>query len=79
MKLAVVLTQWKRSTLEQQLQHVLNQKNIIIDYLIVFQNENHVDIAHLKSKYNFMFLFFFFSSTIFLLKERITGPVIPFS
>jgi hypothetical protein len=54
MKLAVVLTQWKRSTLEQQLQHILSQKDITIDYLIVFQNENHIDISHLKSTYNFI-------------------------
>jgi hypothetical protein len=54
MKLAVVLTQWKRNTLEQQLRHILSQKDITIDYLIVFQNENHVDITHLKSKYNFI-------------------------
>ena len=52
--LAVVLTQWKRNTLEEQLQSVLNQKNIKIHYLIVFQNENHCDISNLKNKYNFI-------------------------
>ena len=54
MTLAVVLTQWKRNTLEQQLQQIQNQKNITIDYLIVFQNENHHDISHLKTRYNFI-------------------------
>tara|TARA_Y100000816_G_scaffold134770_1_gene95235 strand:- start:132 stop:839 length:708 start_codon:yes stop_codon:yes gene_type:complete len=54
MKLAVVLTQWKRNNLEQQLKHVSNQKDITIDYLIVFQNENHIDISNIKSKYNFI-------------------------
>ena len=54
MVLAVVLTQWKRNTLEEQLKSILNQKNIIINYLIVFQNENHHDISHLKDKYDFI-------------------------
>ena len=54
MKLAVLLTQWKRNHLEEQIKSVLNQKDIRIDYLIVFQNENHVDISDLKSKYNFI-------------------------
>jgi len=53
MKIAVLLTQWKRNNLEKQLISILNQ-TIKIDFLIVFQNENHVNIDHLKSKYNFI-------------------------
>ena len=54
MELAVVLTQWKRNTLEKQLKSIMNQKNVNISYLVVFQNENHCDISHLKEKYNFI-------------------------
>jgi hypothetical protein len=53
MKIAVVLTQWKRAHLEKQLESMARQ-TIHIDYLIVFQNENHVDIRDLKQKYNFI-------------------------
>lgn len=47
----VVLTQWKRPHLEKQLRQIMNQ-TIKIDYVIVFQNENHVDITDLIKKYN---------------------------
>ena len=53
MKLLVVLTQYKRNNLEAQLKHVYNQ-TIKPDYLIVFQNENHVDISNIKKKYKFI-------------------------
>lgn len=53
MKLLVVLTQYKRSNLEKQLQQ-LDKQTIKPDYLVVFQNENHVDITHLKNKYQFI-------------------------
>ena len=52
-KLLVVLTQYKRSHLEQQLASIHNQ-TIKPDYLVVFQNENHVDITELKQKYGFI-------------------------
>lgn len=53
MTLLVVLTQYKRSNLERQLQSLQNQ-TMIPDYLVVFQNENHVNIEHLKDKYKFI-------------------------
>ncbi len=53
MKLLVVLTQYKRSHLENQLKQIDNQ-TIKPDYVVVFQNENHIDISHLKSTYNFI-------------------------
>tara|TARA_Y100000389_G_scaffold192418_1_gene219833 strand:- start:764 stop:1468 length:705 start_codon:yes stop_codon:yes gene_type:complete len=53
MSIALLLTQWKRNNLENQLKSIMNQ-TIHIDYIIVFQNEDHVNIDHLKSKYNFI-------------------------
>jgi hypothetical protein len=53
MKLLVVLTQYKRSNLEMQLIQVKKQ-TIQPDYLVVFQNENHININNLKEKYNFI-------------------------
>ena len=52
MKLLVVLTQYKRNHLEKQL-CAINNQTIKPDYLVVFQNESHVDIIHLKEKYKF--------------------------
>jgi hypothetical protein len=53
MKLLVVLTQYKRNHLENQLRAISDQ-TIKPDYLVVFQNENHVDISNLKPKYDFI-------------------------
>ena len=53
MKLLVLLTQYKRNNLEKQLIQIKNQ-TIKPDYIVVFQNENHVDISELKEKYNFI-------------------------
>jgi len=53
MKLLVVLTQYKRNHLEKQLIQ-MDKQTIKPDYLVVFQNENHVDISGLKEKYNFI-------------------------
>ncbi len=53
MKLLVVLTQYKRNHLEYQLQQI-NKQTIKPDYLVVFQNENHIDISNLKDKYDFI-------------------------
>ena len=53
MKLLVVLTQYKRSHLEKQLIQ-MNKQTIKPDYLVVFQNENHIDISDLKEKYEFI-------------------------
>ena len=53
MSLLVVLTQYKRNHLENQLKAINNQ-TIKPNYLLVFQNENHLDITHLKEKYEFI-------------------------
>ena len=53
MKICVLLTQWKRNNLEKQLASLYNQ-TIKLDKIIVFQNENHVDIEHLKQKFHFI-------------------------
>lgn len=52
MKVAVILTQYKRNHVEQQLVALQNQ-TLNVDTIVVFQNEAHVDIHHLKNKYNF--------------------------
>tara|TARA_B110000114_G_C15092689_1_gene399513 strand:- start:3334 stop:4044 length:711 start_codon:yes stop_codon:yes gene_type:complete len=53
MKLLVVLTQYKRNHLEKQLVQ-MGKQTIKPDYLVVFQNESHVDISDLKEKYKFI-------------------------
>ena len=53
MKFIVVLTQYKRNNLEKQLIQIKKQ-TLQPDYVVVFQNENHVDISDLKSKYKFI-------------------------
>ena len=53
MKLLVVLTQYKRNHLEMQLVQ-MGKQTIKPDYLVVFQNESHVDIGGLKEKYKFI-------------------------
>ena len=53
MKICVVLTQYKRKHLEEQLKHIEKQ-TMKPDYLVVFQNENHVNIENLKNKYKFI-------------------------
>ena len=52
MKLLVVLTQYKRNHLEKQLVQ-MDKQTVKPDYLVVFQNEGHVDISGLKEKYKF--------------------------
>jgi hypothetical protein len=52
MKIAIILTQYKRGHIEQQLIALQNQ-TLNVDTIVVFQNEMHVDIEHLKNKYNF--------------------------
>lgn len=49
----LVLTQYKRHHLEEQLQAIASQTKSP-EYIVVFQNENHVDISDLKDKYNFI-------------------------
>jgi hypothetical protein len=49
----VVLTQYKRNHLEKQLFQIEKQ-TLKPKYVVVFQNENHVDISNLKDKYNFI-------------------------
>ncbi len=53
MKIGVLLTQWKRNNLEYQLQSLYSQ-TLVPHYIVVFQNENHVNILPLKEKYNFI-------------------------
>ena len=53
MKFSVVLTVYKRKHLERQLL-ALEKQTIKPDYLIVYQNENHINIEELKKKYNFI-------------------------
>ena len=48
MKICILLTQYKRNYLKQQLESIKNQ-SLQPNYLIVFQNENHVNIDDLKS------------------------------
>ena len=50
-KIGIILTQWKRNHLENQLNCIINQ-SIKIDFIIVFQNENHVDITNILKKFN---------------------------
>ena len=47
MKFIVILTQYKRNNLETQLEHISKQ-TLKPDYLVVFQNEIHLNIDHLK-------------------------------
>ena len=54
-KLIIILTQYKRKNLERQLQSIERQ-TLQPDYLVVFQNENHVNIEPLKQKYKFIHL-----------------------
>tara|TARA_B110000444_G_C18677457_1_gene518118 strand:+ start:31 stop:738 length:708 start_codon:yes stop_codon:yes gene_type:complete len=53
MKIGIVLTQWKRNHLIHQLNSIYNQ-TLKPHYIVVFQNEEHVDITPLKKKYNFI-------------------------
>ena len=52
-KVLVVLTQYKRQHLKTQLIQLAAQTQKP-DYLVVFQNENHVDISNLKEIFNFI-------------------------
>jgi hypothetical protein len=51
--ICVVLTQYKRNHLEEQLEQIKKQ-TVQPKYLIVFQNGNHVSIEHLKDTYDFI-------------------------
>ena len=53
MQVLVLLTVYKRNTLEDQLKSIYNQ-TLKPDYLVVFQNENHINIEPLKQKYKFI-------------------------
>jgi len=48
----ILLTQYKRSNLEQQLK-IIQSASIDFKKVIVYQNEDHVDISSLKLQYNF--------------------------
>jgi hypothetical protein len=51
--IALVLTQYKRNHLQEQLEAIKLQ-TLQPKYIIIFQNENHVDITPLKKDYNFI-------------------------
>lgn len=51
----IVLTQYKRNNLEKQLT-LLEESKVDFKKVIVYQNENHVDITPLKSFYNFQLI-----------------------
>lgn len=48
-----VLTQYKRTYLRQQLEAVRAQ-TLVPSYIVVFQNESHVDISDLKEEFGFL-------------------------
>lgn len=52
-EVAIVLTQYKRKHLQEQLDAIKRQ-TLQPKYIIVFQNENHIDITSLKKEYNFI-------------------------
>jgi len=52
MKIAVILTQYKRSHLEKQLIS-LSRQTLCANEIVVFQNESHIDVKHLQGKYGF--------------------------
>lgn len=49
----LILTVYKRNYLEKQLEAIMNQ-TVAPKYIIVFQNENHLNIEDLKDKYKFL-------------------------
>lgn len=49
-KIGLILTVWKRPYLEKQLIQIMNQ-TVKPDFIIVFQNENHINIDDLVKKY----------------------------
>ena len=53
MKFILVLTQYKRNNLKKQLLAIKNQ-TLKPDFLVVFQNENHIDITPLQKIFNFI-------------------------
>ena len=50
---SVLLTVYKRNNIEQQLESISKQ-SLKPNYIIVFQNENHISLEYLKDKYNFI-------------------------
>ena len=48
----VILTVWKRDNLEEQL-HAISSQTANVGDVYVYQNESHVDISKLKTKYKF--------------------------
>ena len=51
MKIALILTAWKRNNLELQIKQILKQ-TLRPNYVVVFQNENHINIDNIVKKYN---------------------------
>ena len=73
MKLLVVLTQYKRNHLEKQL-CAINNQTIKPDYLVVFQNESHVDIIHLTGIFYPPSLILYIINYFFFKKKVIWSP-----
>lgn len=52
-QISVILTAWKRSSIEEQLQRILSQTVADAVDVYVWQNDSHIDITDLKKKYPF--------------------------
>jgi len=62
--LTVLLTQYKRRNLAEQLQSVFSQ-TLKPDRVVVFQNEDHVDVSKLKERFDFDFVFSSYNTKYF--------------
>lgn len=51
MKIGLIITVWKRNNLELQIKQILKQ-TLRPDYVVVFQNENHINVDNIVKKYN---------------------------
>ena len=50
--ISVILTVYKRNYIDEQLRRIYAQ-TVDISNVYVYQNESHIDISHLKEKYDF--------------------------
>ena len=51
--ISVILTAWKRESIEEQLQRLLRQTLADQIDIYVWQNESHIDLSELQAKYGF--------------------------
>lgn len=49
---SVILTVYKRNHLEEQIQRILDQKDVNLHNIFVYQNESHVDVRDIVEKFN---------------------------